>query len=64
MPAYQNNVEIDGLALSTKGFVYDSQNVDLITPIGLELQGLCVGKADFWQYIHTDQNAHWILDDV
>lgn len=68
--AYRFFVQLDGLALSTEGFVFGWNGATLqayteyITPMGLLTDGFVVGMADFWQYGDDPANANWTYGDL
>lgn len=56
---------ISGLALSTQGLVYEYNTtaVEYVTPLGITVQGLAVGRSDFWHYAETPAAITWTYVD-
>lgn len=64
--AFQFVVEIDGIAVVTKGLAQEwpIPPTFFLTPLALVTNGLIVGKGDFWQYADTPADAGWVEADI
>lgn len=65
MPAFQFNVEIDGIAAVTRGIALEWMlpPTFFIAPLGIVTRGLLVGLGDEWRYSDTSASPSWALSD-
>lgn len=66
MPAYQFNVDVNGIALVTQGFAFEwlLPTTFFITPLGLLTRGLIIGLGDQWRYDDTSSDPAWASSDT
>lgn len=65
MPAFQFNVDVDGVAVCTFGSALEwvLPPTFFITPLGLLTRGLIIGLGDQWQYDDDSTSPSWTSAD-
>lgn len=66
MPAFQFNVDVDGVAVVTFGTALEwiLPPTFFITPLGLLTRGLIIGLGDQWRYDNDATDPSWALNNT